>query len=102
MKRLGLVLLLCGAAGLAMMPAGAYAFEIQGEGQDTPESPAEALGLNPVYTLPKFDGYSLAMPLAGGGDQGSSFVSDYGNAIPIPAPGIDQPSPAWATPGLRY
>jgi len=90
-----LVLVLCGAVGLALAPAGAQAFEIQGEDANVPESAAEFHGLNPVYSLPKFEGSSLAMPYANSGGTGS--VSDYGNAIPIPGPGIDQPTPAWAT-----
>ena len=96
MKRLGLVLVLCGAAGLALLPAGAYAFEIQGEEQDMPQSPAEFHGLNPGYSLPQFEGSSLAMPFDNSSGE-SGFVSDYGNSIPIPAPGISQPTPAWAT-----
>jgi hypothetical protein len=39
-------------------------------------------------------GSSLAMPYVGKSE--SDYVSDYGNAIPIPGPGIDRPSPAWA------
>jgi hypothetical protein len=94
MRNLGLVLVLCGAAGLAFAPVSANAFEIQGEGQNTPKSVAEFLGLSPTYTLPQFEGSSLAMPYNGSVD--SSFMSDYGNAIAIPAPGIDRPTPAWA------
>lgn len=94
MRNLGLVLVLCGAAGLAFAPAGANAFEIQGENQKIPKSAAEYLGLNPIYTPPKFDGYSLAMPYNGSID--GSHVSDYGNAISIPGPGIDRPVPTWA------
>jgi hypothetical protein len=30
------------------------------------------------------------------GQADSAYISDYGNAIPIPGPGIDRPSPAWA------
>ena len=67
-----------------MLPAGAQAFEIQGEDTDLPESPAEALGLNPVYTLPQFEGSSLAMPYSSSASD-AGFVSDYGNAIAIPA-----------------
>jgi hypothetical protein len=39
-------------------------------------------------------GSSLALPYIGQAD--SAYISDYGNAIPIPGPGIDRPSPAWA------
>jgi len=62
MRHLGLVLALCGAAGLALAPVSVNAFEIQGKDQDTPDSAAEFHGLGPVYSLPQFDGYSLAMP----------------------------------------
>ena len=92
-----LVLVLCGAAGLALLPAGAQAFEIQGGGENMPGSAAEFHGLNPVYTLPQFEGSSLAMPYSSKTDSGSTSISDYGNSIPIPAPGISQPTPAWAS-----
>ena len=94
MRIRAIVLALCGAASLALLSAGAQAFEIQGEDSDIPESPAEALGLNPVYTLPQFEGSSLAMPYASSPDD-TGFVSDYGNSIAIPAPGLSQPTPAW-------
>jgi hypothetical protein len=100
MKHLGLVLALCGAAGLALAPVSATAFEIQGENQDMPESAAEFHGLGPVYAMPEFQGSSLAMPFNNSGGN-SGHVSDYGNAIPIPGPGIDQPSPAWAAGPFR-
>jgi hypothetical protein len=95
MKTLCLVLVLCGAAGLALLPARASAFEIQGEDAEMPKSAAEYHGLNPTYTLPQFEGSSLAMPYSSSSSF-SGHISDYGNSIPIPAPGIDQPSPAWA------
>jgi len=98
MKIRGLVIALFGAASLALLPAGAQAFEIQGEDTDTPGSTAEALGLNPIYTLPKFEGSSLAMPYnSTSNDMG--FVSDYGNSIAIPVPGLSQPTPAWRSSG---
>jgi hypothetical protein len=96
MKHLGLVLVLCGAAGLAAAPNSAGAFEIQGENATLPEGASEFNNLNPTMLTPDmFKGNSLAMPFIGNGD-GSGHVSDYGNAIPIPGPGIDQPAPAWA------
>jgi hypothetical protein len=88
------VLALCGAASLALLPVGAQAFEIQGEDTDLPESAAEALGLNPIYTLPQFEGSSLAMPYSSSASD-AGYVSDYGNSIAIPAPGLSQPTPAW-------
>ena len=98
MRTLGLVLVLCGAAGLALLPASANAFEIQGEGDKLPESPAEFHGLAPGYTvLPQFEGNSLAMPYNNSGTGYSGHVSDYGNSISIPAPGMSQPTPAYAT-----
>lgn len=97
MRRLGLVLVLCGAAGVALLPAGAQAFEIQGGGEKVPGSAAEFHGLPPVYTLPQFEGSSLAMPYNSKGADSAPFVSDYGNSITIPAPGISQPVPAWAS-----
>lgn len=94
MRNLGLVLVLCGAAGLALAPVSANAFEIQGEGGSIPKSAAEYLGLGPAtYTLPRFEGNSLAMPYNGAIE--GHAVSEYGNAIAIPGPGIDRPRPAW-------
>ena len=95
MKTLRLVLVLCGAAGLALLPARASAFEIQGEGAEMPKSAAEYHGLSPTYTLPQFEGSSLAMPYSSS-DSLEGHITNYGNSIPIPAPGVDQPSPAWA------
>jgi hypothetical protein len=90
-----LVRVLCGAAALALVPACASAFEIQSEGDRISESAAEFEGLTQTWVQPQFNGSSLAMPYNSKTD-GSSFVSDYGNSIPIPGPGIDQPAPAWA------
>jgi hypothetical protein len=94
MRKTGLVLVLCGAASLAMLSVGAHAFEIQGEDAEIPKTPAEAYGLDPAYTLPQFSGSSLAMPYNSTSTDGG-FVSDYGNSIAIPAPGMSQPTPAW-------
>lgn len=90
-----LVLALCGAASLALLPAGVQAFEIQGQDAELPKSAAEYHGLSPIYTLPQFEGSSLAMPFNSGGGSDSGFVSDYGNAIAIPMPGLSQPTPAY-------
>jgi len=94
MRKRALIMALFGAASLALLPAGAQAFEIQGENADIPESAAEYHGLNPIYTLPQFEGSSLAMPYSSAPSD-AGFVSDYGNSIAIPAPGISQPVPAW-------
>ena len=40
-------------------------------------------------------GSSLALPFIGNSDS-STHISDYGNSIAIPGPGIDTPAPAWA------
>lgn len=90
-----LALALCGAASLALLPAGAIAFEIQGENAELPKSAAEYHGLSPVYSLPQFEGSSLAMPFDSSGGDEFGNVSDYGNAIAIPAPGVSQPTPAY-------
>lgn len=90
MKYLGLALVLC---SLAAAPA--QAFEIQGEkatlqdGGTAFTSPA-----NQFLTQDYTQGSSLALPYIGKTD--SDFISDYGNAISIPGPGIDHPAPAWA------
>jgi len=95
MKRL--VLVLCATAGLALLPASAYAFEIEGGGPNDPDDAAKFESLSPVYTLPQFEGSSLAMPYNGTGTGISGHVSDYGNSMSIPAPGMSLPTPAYAT-----
>jgi hypothetical protein len=95
MKRL--VMVLCAAAAVVLLPASAYAFEIEGGGASDPDDAAKFESLNPVYALPRFEGSSLAMPYSNGGTGISGHVSDYGNSISIPAPGMSQPTPAYAT-----
>lgn len=93
MKYLSLVLVLCGMASLAAAPA--RAFDIQGQnanlqdGENHFASPAQQF-LNPDFTT----GSSLALPYVGKSDSGN--ISEYGNSIPIPGPGIDRAAPAWA------
>ncbi len=101
MKYLGFVLALCGAAGLALAPVGRDCIRDSRRGPGSClASAAEFQGMAPIYALPEFQGSSLAMPFnSNGGDSG--HVSDYGNSIPIPGPGIDQPSPAWAAGPFR-
>jgi hypothetical protein len=93
MRYLGLVLVLCGA-GLVAVPGSANAFEIQDGSAAASENGAEFTGLN-TFVLPEFKGSSLAMPYSNSSES-SGHISDYGNSIPIPAPGIDAPAPAWA------
>jgi hypothetical protein len=102
MKYLGLVVLVCGMASFAA-PAGA--FDIQGKNaslQDEEGAPAGATPFaSPVdpYLMQKYDfsgGSSLALPYIGKNDSSYGFVSDYGNMIAIPGPGVDKPAPAWA------
>jgi len=96
-----LVLPLCVAAGFVLLPYGAHAFEVYGEDASI-EGAAPFSGLNQGYVPPEFKGSSLAMPYISKGDSSGEHVSDYGNAIPIPGPGISLPSPAWAYgPSLR-
>jgi hypothetical protein len=100
MKRLGLVLVLCGAASLALLPGSADAFEIQGAQPDNPNVSTHFAQPESMFLSPEFKGYSLATPYSS--SQDSPYASSYGNAIPIPAPGVDQPAPAWAlSPGFR-
>ncbi len=95
MKYFSLVLMLCGMASLAAAPA--RAFDIEGEKATldgvapfvAPSDPDDFL--NPNLTS---KGSSLALPYIGKAD--SDYIADYGNAIPIPGPGIDRPTPAWA------
>jgi hypothetical protein len=95
MKYLSLVLVLCGVSALTAAPA--RAFDIQGQNANLQDgvnhfsSPADPF-LNPDFTK----GSSLALPYIGNSDSG--FISDYGNSIPIPGPGIDRAAPAWYWP----
>ncbi len=94
MKHIGPILVLCGAAALAVVPQAAGAFEVQ----DAAVANGASL-VAPQQNLFTGDpkAYSLAMPLSGQGDSSSSLqISTYGNSIPIPGPGIDMPAPAWA------
>ena len=88
MKYLGLAAVLC-----ALAAAPAQAFEIQGE-KATLEGSAQFISPNPFLTPDLSKGSSLALPYIGTTD--SEFLTDYGNAISIPAPGVDKPAPAWA------
>jgi hypothetical protein len=102
MKRLGLVLVLCGSASLAVLPGSAGAFEIQGAQPDRPDVATQFVQpqSDQMFISPDFNGYSLATPYSS--SQESPFASNYGNSIPIPAPGVDQPAPAWAlSPAFR-
>jgi hypothetical protein len=99
MKYLGLVLVSCGVAALAVASSPARAFDIQGQSASLQDggtqfaSPADQV-LNPDFAK----GSSLALPYVSRSDS-SSFISDYGNMIAIPGPGIDKPAPAWAFSG---
>jgi hypothetical protein len=100
MKSLGLVLVLCGAASLAVLPGSAGAFEIQGAQPDRPDVSTQFAQPQSMFVSPEFKGYSLATPYSS--SQESPFVSDYGNSIPIPAPGVSLPAPAWSmSPAFR-
>jgi hypothetical protein len=88
-----LVLVLCGVASLATAPA--RAFEIQGENASLQDGSTPFISKpNQFINSDYSKGSSLALPYIGSAD--SDYISDYGNAIPIPGPGIDRPSPAWA------
>jgi hypothetical protein len=89
MKYLGFAAVLC---ALAALPA--QAFEIQGEQASLEGAGAEFASPNPFLTPDLSKGSSLALPYIGKAD--SEFLTDYGNAIAIPAPGVDMPAPAWA------
>lgn len=95
-----LALVLCGAASLALLPGGAGAFEIQDAKPDQPGVASQFTQPESMFISPEFKGYSLATPYSSSSD--SPFASSYGNAIAIPAPGVDQPAPAWAlSPAFR-
>jgi hypothetical protein len=90
MKYLGLVLICC---AFAVQPA--QAFEIQGEKATLEDGGAQLTAPANQFLTPDLSkGSSLALPYIGETDSG--LISDYGNAISIPAPGVDKPAPAWA------
>ena len=89
MKYLGFAAVLC-----ALAAAPAQAFEIQGEQASLEDAGAGFASPNPFLTPDLSKGSSLALPYIGKTD--SEFITDYGNAISIPAPGVDRPAPAWA------
>jgi hypothetical protein len=100
MKKLSLVVILCGMASFAAAPASA--FDIQGQNASLQDGiPAGAKPFSsPVdqFLSQEYDytkGSSLALPYVGK-DDSFGFVSDYGNMIAIPGPGVDKPAPAWA------
>lgn len=92
-----LVLPLSLAAGLVLLPGVSQAFEVYGEDANLSDGAAPFTGLNQGYVMPEFNGSSLAMPYISKDGGYSGHVSDYGNSIPIPGPGISLPSPAWAS-----
>ena len=97
MKYAGAIIALCCAAGLTGAPQAAYAFELESA---PPTAFASPFAQQNLFNQ-ESKGYSLAMPLSGNGDDGAT-ISSYGNAIPIPGPGVDLPAPAWAySPGGR-
>lgn len=96
MKYLALVLVSCSVAALAVTPA--RAFDIQGQSASLQDGSNQFASPTDRFFNPDFDpkGSSLALPYNSKADTYSDFVSDYGNAIAIPAPGVDRPTPAWA------
>ena len=76
-------------------PGIARAFETQSDDGD--KLNGNSLLATPQSLVTDFKAHSLAMPLSGKSSGGDGFVSSYGNSIPIPGPGIDQPAPAWAS-----
>jgi hypothetical protein len=95
MKYLALILTTCAVAAMAT-PDQARAFDIQGQNATVPE------GVQPFGSLANqgidwtdMKGSSLAMPYIGKSDS-STFISDYGNSITIPGPGVDKAAPVWA------
>jgi hypothetical protein len=95
MKHLALVLAACGVVALAFATE-ARAFDIQGQNA-SPQDGVQpfASPVDPTLSPDFSRGSSLALPYISKTDS-SAFISDYGNMIAIPSPGIDKPTPAWA------
>ena len=98
MKYLALVLVSCGVAALTVASGAARAFDIQGQNASLQDgsSPQFFSPVDEFFNPDSPKASSLAMPYNGKSDSFSDFTSDYGNMIPIPGPGIDKPTPAWA------
>jgi hypothetical protein len=90
MKYLGSILILCALAAAAP----ARAFDVEGDKASLQDPDAQFASSMQTANPDYMQGSSLATPFVGRTD--SEFVSDYGNGISIPAPGIDKPAPAWA------
>lgn len=95
MNYIGRILALGGALALTTIAGSANAFEIEGTSSVSPAS----LGLQQELAPGDVRTYSLAMPMSSKSDTFSEAATamSYGNAIAIPAPGIDRPTPAWAS-----
>ena len=97
MKQLGLVLVLCGVAGLAAAPDRAYAFDIEGQNATLQDGASHYAAPTDMFFKPDYTkGSSLALPYIGQGDSG--HVSDYGNSILIPGPGVEAPAWTYSSP----
>ncbi len=93
MKYLSLALMLFGMASFAAAPA--RAFDIEGENASLQDGATPFVSPGSQFVNPDLSkGSSLALPYIGKDD--SDFISNYGNAIAIPGPGIDGAAPAWA------
>jgi hypothetical protein len=98
MKHLRLVMALGGAVCFAAASGSAYAFDIEGQNASLDDGVSH-------FTAPQADDFvklnggarSLAMPLAGEADS-SMHISDYGNSIAIPAPGVEAPAWTYSSP----
>jgi hypothetical protein len=99
MKRLGLVLALCGAA--ALLPRSAHAFDIEGQNASLQDGTSHFAGSTDQLITPDYTkGSSLALPMIGQSDS-SNQISQYGNSIPIPGPGVDAPAWTYSSPLFR-
>ena len=89
MKHLPFVLVLSGLVGLAAGPA--YAFDIEGQNASLEDGGSHFTSPVEDFITSNGGARSLAMPLTGKSDASDTHISDYGNAISIPGPGIDAP-----------
>ena len=99
MKHLSLVLALCGAA--ALLPGSAYAFDVEGENASLQDGASHFASATDQFLTPDYTkGSSLALPMIGQSDSSGS-IPQYGNSIPIPAPGVDAPFWTYSSPYFR-
>jgi hypothetical protein len=99
MKHLRLVLAVCSAACFVAASGSAYAFDIEGQNASLEDGSSHFSTPADDFIKANSGARSLAMPLASGeSDWTDAHISQYGNAISIPAPGLEAPAWTYSSP----